>query len=121
MKSFRLERVANILAQEIGGLILSGKIKDHRVSPMLSVSHVEVSVDLAYAKVWISSLSDKVDAAIGVQGLQSAAGFIQADLAKKLKTRNTPKLQFKEDHSIEESIRIQNKIKEACSDIESDG
>lgn len=112
MKSFRLERVNRLIAQSIENLILTGKIKDYRVSPLLSVSHVEVSVDLAYAKVWISVMNDRVNGERAVEGLQSAAGFIQADLAQKLRTRHTPKLTFKLDHSLQKAIHIQNKLKE---------
>lgn len=116
MKSFRLERVENIIAQEIGNLILSGKIKDYRVTPMLSVSHVEVSSDLAHAKIWISAMNDQTNLEKALEGLESASGFIQSILGKKLQTRHTPKLLFKKDRSLEEAIRIQNKLREVLPD-----
>lgn len=118
MKSFRLERVENIITQEVGSLIVSQRIKDHRVSSLISVTHVEVSNDLAHAKVWVSSFGDMTETEKAVEGLNSAAGFIQSVLGKKLKTRQTPKLLFKADKSIEESIRIQNRLREVMGDDE---
>ncbi len=112
MPSFRLARVENILLQEIGSLIVSGKIKDHRVSTLISISHVEVSSDLAHAKIWVSSLQGEKGSVKAAEGLNSAAGFIQSVIGKKLKTRYTPKLRFIPDQSIEESIQIQNRLRE---------
>lgn len=113
MGSFRLERVANLIAKEISSLILEGKIKDHRVTPLVTVTRVEISSDLAHAKVWISSMNQKPEALNeAVMGMNSAAGFIQSILGKKLKTRYTPCLIFKPDHSLKEAIEIQNKLKE---------
>lgn len=119
MGSFRLERVANIISKEIGSLILEGKIKDHRVTPLVTVTRVELSSDLAHAKVWISSMDQKPEALDeAIKGMNSASGFIQSILGKKLKTRYTPCLVFKPDRSIEEAIQIQNKLKEVFPDEE---
>lgn len=118
MKSFRIERIESIIMHQIATLIVTGKIKDHRVTPMVSINHVKVSKDLAHAKVWVSVLGDDQDVKSAVEGLSSAAGFIQTFLGKQMRTRQTPRLLFKEDHSIEESIRIQNKMKDLLPDDE---
>lgn len=116
MSSFRLERVGNIISHEISSLIVSGKIKDPRVGSFITVTHVEVSKDLTHAKIWVSCFDGRDKTISAVEGLSSASGFIQSILGQKLKTRYTPKLQFKADHSIEESIRIQKKISEISTD-----
>ena len=76
MGEFRLVRLGEQIRAEIAGLILSGKIKDPRVSPFLSVTRVDVSSDLAYAKVYVSSFQDAHTAKKGVRGLESAAGKV---------------------------------------------
>ena len=84
MSEFRLDKLAEQIREEISQLIFSGKIKDPRVSNFLSINRVEVSGDLAYAKVYVSSFMDAHKTKQGVRGLENAAGFIRTSLAKKL-------------------------------------
>ena len=58
MSEFRLDKLAEQIREEISQLIFSGKIKDPRVTNFLSINRVEVSGDLAYAKVYVSSFMD---------------------------------------------------------------
>ena len=112
MPDFRLERVQNLIREIISSLIMNEEIKDPRINKYLSISHVTVSKDLTSAKVYISSFigTDAMDTS--VSALNHAAGFIQSRVGKKLKTRNTPKLTFIADHSIEEGFRVNKKIEE---------
>ena len=75
MSEFRLDKLAEQIREEISQLIFSGKIKDPRVSNFLSINRVEVSGDLAYAKVYVSSFMDAHKTKQGVRGLENAAGF----------------------------------------------
>lgn len=106
MSSFRMVRLGEQIRQEISGLLLSGKIKDPRVSTFLSVNRVEVTADLSYAKVWVSSFQTDKSIEKGVKGLNSAAGFIQTALSKKLRLRQFPKLNFIADASIKEGMEM---------------
>ena len=110
MKGFRTERVGQLIQEKIGALILEGKVKDPRVNPFLSISGVEVSGDFSWADVYVSTFRPETNLAKGVLGLQSAAGFIQAHLAKEIKLRLTPKLRFHEDQSIREGFEMIKKI-----------
>ena len=112
MGEFRTERVGHLIQEKIGALIVEGKIKDPRVNPFLSVSRVRVSGDLSWAEVYISTFKPEANLARGVLGLQSAAGFIQAQLAKEIRIRQTPKLRFHEDQSIKEGFEMIKKIDE---------
>lgn len=116
MSGFRLQKVENQISQIISEMILKGEIKDHRVSSLLSISAVEVSRDLGYAKVRISGFVEDRQLREGVEGLNSAAGFIQSILGKKLRTRNTPKLSFILDKGIAEGFEITRKLKEVLKD-----
>ncbi len=110
MGEFRLNRLGEQIREEIAALILSGKIKDPRVSTFLSVTRVEVSADLAFAKVYVSSFMDVHAAKKGVRGLENASGFIQSVLGKKLKLRHFPRLSFIFDESVKESFEMVRKI-----------
>jgi ribosome-binding factor A len=112
MDSYRLKRVAHLLREQLSGMILKGEIKDPRVSSLASISNVEVSKDLAYAKVFISSFEDHERLDSVVEGLNHAAGYIQGIVGKRIKLRNTPKITFFADHAIEEGFLITEKIKE---------
>ncbi len=110
MSEFRIERLGEQIREEISALIVSRKIKDPRVSSLLSVNRVLVSKDLAYAKVYVSSFLDEHKTKQGVRGLENASGFIRTSLAKKLHIRHCPQLTFIYDKSIQEGIDMVNKI-----------
>ncbi|GHV86433.1 ribosome-binding factor A [Spirochaetia bacterium] len=110
MPSFRTDRVGNLIQEKIGELIVSGKVKDPRVDSFLSVTRVTVSRDLSYADVFVSSYKTGAGLAKGVTGLQSAAGFIQSQLAKCMHIRSTPHLRFHEDLGVREGFDLIQKI-----------
>ena len=112
MGEFRTERVGRLIQEIIGALIVEGKVKDHRVNPFLSISRVSVSRDLAWAEIYVSTFKPEVSLARGVEGLQSAAGFIQAQLASVMRIRKTPRLRFHGDMSIKEGFEMIKKIDE---------
>ncbi|MGI5089198.1 30S ribosome-binding factor RbfA [Treponema vincentii] len=118
MSEFRLDKLAEQIREEISQLIFSGKIKDPRVSNFLSINRVEVSGDLAYAKVYVSSFMDAHKTKQGVRGLENAAGFIRTNLAKKLHIHQCPQFTFIYDESIEEGFNMVKKLEalEAASD-----
>ena len=119
MESFRADRVGQLIQEKIGALIVEGKIKDPRVNPFLSVSRVRVSKDFSWAEVYVSTFKPETNLAKGVLGLQSAAGFIQAMLAKEIRIHQTPRLRFHEDPGIREGFEMIKKI-ESLSGKEND-
>jgi len=112
MSKFRLQRVESLVKEELGALILRGEVKDPRVDELVVISGVTVSKDLEYAKVRVSGFLPHQRLQKAVDGLNHAAGFIQARLGKRLKFRATPKLTFLVDHSIEEGFEITQSMKD---------
>jgi ribosome-binding factor A len=110
MAGYRMVRLGEQIREEISTMIMKEQIKDPRVSTFLSVNLVEVSADLGYAKVYVSSFMKDKSILKGVEGLQSAAGFIQHALGKKLTVRKIPKLTFVADSSIKEGFEMVNKL-----------
>jgi len=117
MANVRLKRVESLLREEISSLILRNEIKDPRVDSMVSVSGVGVSKDLAYAKVRVSGFKERGELESAVDGLNHAAGFIQARIGRKLKFRTTPRLSFVADHSIEEGFEVNRTIDEQVEEL----
>ena len=115
MGEYRVERVGHLIQEKIGALIVEGKIKDPRVNPFLSITRVEVSRDFSWAEVYVSTFKPEASLARGVAGLQNAAGFIQSQLAKEIRIRQTPRLRFHEDLSIREGFDMIKKIEDLNS------
>jgi ribosome-binding factor A len=110
MGEYRLERVGRLIQEKIGAFIVEGRIKDPRVDTFLSITRVSISRDLVYADVYVSSFKTPEGLAKGVAGLQNAAGFIQSQLAKEVRLRQTPHLRFFEDSGIREGFELIKKI-----------
>ena len=115
MANQRLLRVESLLREEIGSLILRDAIKDPRVDRMLSISRVADSKDLAHAKVAVSGFKGRDELRDAVNGLNSASGFIQQQLGRKLHFKSTPRLTFVEDHSIEEGFAVNRSLDDLSS------
>ena len=82
MGQYRIQRLNDQLRDEISKLILRGDVKDPRVNTFLSINRVEVTQDLSYGKVFVSSFLTDGDVKLGVDGLNAAAGFIQREISK---------------------------------------
>jgi ribosome-binding factor A len=105
---YRTERLGQLIQEKISALVIEGRVKDPRVNPLVSITRVEVSRDLSYADVYVSTVKTGGNRKQAAEGLNSAAGFIQSQL--KLRIRRTPRLRFHEDGSISESFDIVKKI-----------
>lgn len=112
MGLYRLQRLNDQLRDEISRLILHGDVKDPRVNTFLSINRVEVTNDLAYAKVYVSTFLTDEQLQKGVNGLNAAAGFIQREIAQKLRIRQFPKLQFVVDSGMKEGFNMVQKLNE---------
>ena len=98
MASNRKGRINEELQRELSALIRT--LKDPRVQQsMVSVTKVEATGDLRYAKVYISVL-DKDKSKETLKGLKSAGGFLRREIGSRLQLRYTPELIFEEDDSI---------------------
>ena len=98
MASNRIGRINEEIQKELASLIRN--LKDPRVQDtMISITRVETTPDLRYAKVYASFLQqDK--AADGIKGLKSASGYFRRELGRALQLRYTPELVWELDDSI---------------------
>ena len=105
MPSNRIGRINEEIQRELASLIRT--VKDPRVAEtgMVSVTAVETTPDLKYAKIYISVL-DKSASAQTLKGLKSASGYLRRELGRALNLRNTPELSFVRDDSIDKGAHI---------------
>ena len=104
MASNRIGRINEEIQKELSSLFRT--LKDPRVQGgMVTVTHVDTTSDLRYAKVFVSVL-DKTQEKDVVKGLKSAAGYLRRELGAAIKLRYTPELQFIADDSIEQGAHI---------------
>jgi ribosome-binding factor A len=106
----RVQKVAEAIREIVSMAILT-ELKDPRIHGV-TVTYVEASTDLRYAKVHVSVMGDDTQQDLTLHGLQSAAGFLQAKLARELELRYTPKLTFLLDQGVKHSIEIARILKE---------
>ncbi|CAM2798018.1 30S ribosome-binding factor RbfA [Actinobacillus equuli subsp. equuli] len=106
----RSDRVAQELQKEIA-VILQREVKDPRIG-MVTVSDVEVSRDLAYAKIFVTFLFDNDQSAIeqGMKGLEKASPYIRSLVGKAMRLRIVPELRFIYDQSLVEGMRMSNLV-----------
>ena len=98
MASNRIGRINEEIQKELSNQIRN--LKDPRVTDtMISITHVETTPDLRYAKVYASFLQED-KAADALKGLRSASGFLRRELGAALKLRYTPELVWELDDSI---------------------
>lgn len=111
----RVDRIGEVIREEISA-ILREEVSDPRIQ-FVSVTRVEVSADLHYAKVFVSILGTPEKREEVLNGLKSARGFIQRSLGKKIRLRYTPEISFKIDTSIDHGIHIFELLQEIKDDL----
>jgi len=102
---YRIERVNQLIRQEISEL-LRREVKDPRLNRFVSITEVETSSDLKYAKVFVSCLGSDEEIKEVLSTLKTASGFLHNELTKRLTLRHIPELDFRWDDSIEKGARI---------------
>ncbi len=104
MASNRIGRINEEIQRELSSLLRT--IKDPRLrETMISVTAVQTTPDLRFAKVYISCLNKEQTRDV-MRGLKSASGYLRRELASRLRLRYTPELQFAQDDSIDHGTHI---------------
>ncbi len=106
----RQERVAEAIKKEVS-CILHDEMKDPRLG-FVTITQVQVSPDLSYAKVFFSVLGKEEDRKKTQVALDSARGFIRKLVSERINLRLSPELSFREDISTEYSVHIQEVLEE---------
>ena len=111
MKQVRVSQIGEEIKRVISQLLRT-KIKDPRISDMVSITEVRVTNDLSFAKVFVSVFGTEDEKNDTLEGLRNAEGFIKKEIGRNVKIRIMPKLIFELDDSVEESLRLEKILEE---------
>ena len=111
MNNKRINRISEEVKRTISNIV-QNELKDPRIPSITSISHVEVTNDVSFAKVYVSVLGNDFDRDEAVEGLNSAKGYIKKELSKRVKLRAMPELIFIKDDSIERALELDKLIDE---------
>lgn len=114
MSDTRQRRVADQIQRELSELIRLA-LRDPRVG-MATLTGVDVSRDYAHAKVYFTKHGDDAQREACREGLNSAAGFLRREIAKRLSLRSVPALHFEVDETIERGTRLTHLIDRAVAE-----
>jgi ribosome-binding factor A len=105
--SGRPQKLGDLIQREVSDLIRL-EVRDPRVG-MITITSVDVSPDMTHAKIYFTVLEkDKLQDTL--EGLKRSAGFLRAQLAKRVQMYTTPELRFVYDESVERGDRLSRLI-----------
>ena len=96
--------------------IINYDLKDPRVKGMVTVLRVDTTVDLKHCKVNLSIMGEEEETNLTFEAILRAKGYIRKELARRLRIRQVPELNFVKDDSIEYSIRISKILNDINND-----
>ncbi len=113
MSSARKARVEHAILETLSELIAS-EVKDPRVhaATMLTVTKVELNVDLSVARCYVSIVGDDATADAAVEGLKKAAGFLRGQVGRRVGLQHAPELRFVHDASVDMSEKLAQIVRE---------
>ena len=113
-------RRVNEALREVLSARIAGGLKDPRIG-FVTVTAVETSPDLRYARVFVSVLGDEAARSESLAGLQRAHGVLQAEIARVMHMKRTPELKFVYDETVERGMRINELLEAEPQPSEDDG
>ncbi len=116
MANHRQERINEDAKRAISEIVR--ELKDPRIPIMSTVTAVQITPDLKFAKVYVSILDTQEVQQKAIKALTSASGYVRRELARKIDLRNTPQINFVLDSSIEHGTHIAQLINKVCKDSE---
>ena len=118
----RPEKVAHLMRREVAD-ILETKLRDPRLSAAVTVTDVEVTPDLSFARVFVTVLGDEAARTATLAALGHAAGFVRRELGRRLELREVPEVRFVYDGSLEHGARVDHLLRriERGEPVEDDG
>lgn len=111
MAKYRSGRINEEMKKEISNII-QHNVKDPRITAMVSVTKVDVTKDLRYAKVYVSIFGSEESKASTFEALKSSSGFIRREVGRKINLRYTPEIIMELDDSIEQGMHIDKILQE---------
>jgi ribosome-binding factor A len=105
MAKYRSGRINEEIRKELSSII-QNDIKDPRLTAMVSVTDVEVTKDLRYAKVFVSIFGSDEEKSNTLTALKSSSGFMRKEIGNRINLRYTPELIIELDNTIERGMHM---------------
>lgn len=105
MRTHRKERIGNVVQQVVSEAI-AHRMHDPRIAPFTTVTRVDVTGDLAIARVFLSVQGEDATERRTLAALRHARGFLQREVARELSIRQCPELRFDLDHAAKAARRM---------------
>ena len=115
----RIDRVNMLLRKEISR-VMANELRDPRLSQVVSVTHVDTTSNLRFAKVYVSVLGGDEDKRGTMDALNSASGYIHRTVRDSVTLKVMPFLRFQLDESIERGAALSDMIEGAVGDAETE-
>jgi len=115
-KNYRSGRLGEEIRKIISNMMLKGDLKDPDISPITSITAVDVSSDGSYATVYLSVLGSEEEKKATLNALKRAAGFIRNNIGRAVKIKHVPELTFKIDTALEYGMHISKIIDDLNKD-----
>lgn len=103
----RADRVAEAIREEVARFLTEG-VKDPRIVGLVTVTGVDVTRDLRHARVYVSVMGSEAERASTLEGLASVAAHLRPLIARTLRLRAAPEIEFRLDKSLERAARIES-------------
>ncbi len=120
MRSFRVDKLSSTI-REIVSDAIANRLNDPRISPMTSITRVEVSGDLQLARIFVSVLGRDSQCRTTMAGLTNAVGHVQRLVAAGLTLRRCPEIRFVLDSSLKKAAEIIRVIDESVRQDRAEG
>jgi ribosome-binding factor A len=105
MANYRSGRINEEIKREISDIIRN-EVRDPRLTAMISVTRVDVTKDLRYAKVFVSVFGSEEEKKNSLSALRNSAGFLRREVGHRVNLRFTPEITIELDTSIEHGMHI---------------
>ncbi|MCC6531290.1 MAG: 30S ribosome-binding factor RbfA [Burkholderiales bacterium] len=96
--------------------LIRSEVKDPRVRGIVTITDVDVSPDLAHAKVFVTVLSTDQTTEATLEGLNHGAPFLRSALSKLMRVRSVPAIRFVYDESVDRGVRLTRLIESAVAE-----
>ena len=106
----RAEKVAHLMRREVAD-ILEKKLRDPRLTSTVTVTDVEVTQDLSFARIFVTVLGDESARAGALEALAHATGFVRHELGDRLDLREVPDIRFVYDTSLDRGARVEDLLR----------
>jgi ribosome-binding factor A len=101
----RPEKVAHLMRREVAD-ILERRLRDPRITTTVTVTDVEVTSDLSFARIYVTMLGTEETRKAVLEALKHATGFVRRELGNRLELREVPDIRFLYDTSLDQGAKV---------------